>query len=54
MSDNNGYNSLERFEKALIEKTLKSEKYNKTKTSLILDMSRKTLYAKMKKYGINS
>jgi two-component system, NtrC family, response regulator HydG len=40
-------------ERELIEKTLHEVKYNKTKAAGILNIDRKTLYHKMKKYNIN-
>ncbi|WP_017258165.1 sigma-54-dependent transcriptional regulator [Pedobacter arcticus] len=39
-------------EKALIEETLKKTKYNKSKTAKLLNIDRKTLYAKMERYQI--
>jgi DNA-binding NtrC family response regulator len=40
-------------EKNLIEETLKRCDYNRTLTAQILNISRKTLFNKMKKYGLN-
>jgi two-component system response regulator HydG len=42
----------EKNEKALIEKTLLEVRYNKSKAAKILNIDRKTLYNKMKLYGI--
>ncbi|HEX7366861.1 MAG TPA: sigma-54 dependent transcriptional regulator [Pelobium sp.] len=39
-------------EKVLIEQTLKKTKYNKSKAAKILNIDRKTLYAKMERYQI--
>ncbi len=39
-------------EKALIEETLKKAKYNKSKAAKLLNIDRKTLYAKMDRYQI--
>ncbi|MGI6432423.1 MAG: sigma-54-dependent transcriptional regulator [Sphaerochaetaceae bacterium] len=47
-----GLNIRERMEKTLIIKTLDETNFNKTQAAEILKMSRKTLYAKMNKYGI--
>ena len=41
------------MEKELIEKTLHQYHYNKKKTAEMLNMSRKTLYSKINRYGIN-
>jgi len=46
--------SLEDYEKALILKALKQASNNKRKTAEILNISRKTLYNKLDKYGIVS
>lgn len=43
---------LEEIEKLVIEETLKLTNYNKSKTSRILGITRKTLLMKMEKYGI--
>jgi transcriptional regulator with PAS, ATPase and Fis domain len=40
------------YEKAYLEKTLRCNKYNKTKTAGILGVSRTCLYEKMTRYGI--
>ena len=48
-----GYNLREETEKMLILKMLKQSDYNKRKTARLLDISRKTLYNKLKKYGIS-
>lgn len=40
-------------EKALIERTLLANKYNKSKTAKILNIDRKTLYLKIEKYNID-
>lgn len=45
-------NVREASEKNLIESTLRECKYNKKRTAEILKMSRKTLYAKLNRYGI--
>ena len=45
-------NVREEIERTLIEKTLIECRYNKSQTADRLDMSRKTLYAKMSRYGI--
>ncbi|RVU02824.1 sigma-54-dependent Fis family transcriptional regulator [Mucilaginibacter limnophilus] len=39
-------------ERALIEKTLKEVKYNKSKAARVLNIDRKTLYNKMERYGL--
>jgi two-component system response regulator HydG len=39
-------------EKALIEETLKKTRYNKSKTAKLLNIDRKTLYAKIERYQI--
>jgi two-component system response regulator HydG len=39
-------------EKALIEETLKKTRFNKSKTAKLLNIDRKTLYAKMERYQI--
>ncbi|HTN21722.1 MAG TPA: sigma-54 dependent transcriptional regulator [Pelobium sp.] len=39
-------------EKTLIEETLKKTRYNKSKTAKLLNIDRKTLYAKMERYQI--
>ena len=49
-----GGNIREDMERALILKVLQSTKYNRSKTAELLTMSRKTLYTKMAKYGLNS
>ena len=43
---------IKKTEKDLIVKTLKQEKYNKTKTAKLLGIDRKTLYTKIKNFGI--
>lgn len=45
-------NVRERVERDLIESTLKKFKRNKTRTAEYLGMTRKTLYDKIKKYGL--
>jgi DNA-binding NtrC family response regulator len=45
-------NIREDVEKNLILKMLQKTEYNKKKTAEILDMSRRTLYRKLKRYGI--
>jgi DNA-binding NtrC family response regulator len=42
------------MERDLIVRTLQSTKYNRSKTAEMLNMSRKTLYSKMVKYGLNA
>ena len=42
------------MERDLIVRTLQSTKYNRSRTADILNMSRKTLYSKMTKYGLNA
>ncbi|PID57071.1 sigma-54-dependent Fis family transcriptional regulator [candidate division KSB3 bacterium] len=46
-------NIREEVEKNLILKTLQKTKYNKTKAAVLLNMSRKTLYNKLERYGIS-
>jgi DNA-binding NtrC family response regulator len=46
-------NIREDMERALILKVLQSTKYNRSKTAELLAMSRKTLYTRMVKYGLN-
>lgn len=41
-------------EKEMIERVLKETKYNKSRTAAILNIDRKTLYNKIKQYGIES
>ncbi len=43
----------EASEKELISSTLKETKYNKSETARLLDIDRKTLYSKIKKYNID-
>jgi len=45
-------NIREESEKSLIERTLHECRFNKKKTAEVLEMSRKTLYAKIARYGI--
>jgi DNA-binding NtrC family response regulator len=47
------YNIMEETEKMLIMRMLKQSDYNKRKTAALLEISRKTLYNKLKKYGIS-
>ncbi len=47
-------NIREDMERGLILKMLQSTKYNRSRTAELLNMSRKTLYSKMVKYGLNS
>ena len=47
-------NIREDMERALILKMLQTTKYNRSRTAELLNMSRKTLYSKMVKYGLNS
>ena len=42
------------MERDLIVKILQSTKYNRSRTAELLNMSRKTLYSKMEKYGLNA
>jgi two-component system response regulator AtoC len=42
------------MERDMIVKILQTTRYNRSKTAEILNMSRKTLYSKMVKYGLNS
>ena len=53
-SDNgtNGILPLEEIEKRQIEAALKHFKWNRTKTAQTLGISQKTLYLKIKRYGI--
>ena len=51
--EKNGYNIMEENEKMLILRMLKQSDYNKRKTAALLEISRKTLYNKLKKYGIS-
>ena len=44
--------ALEEFEKQLIIDALKQNQGHKTQTAAILGIDRKTLYTKMKKYGM--
>lgn len=44
---------LQNSEKAIILKVLKSSQYNKKKTAELLNISRRTLYNKLEKYGID-
>jgi two-component system, NtrC family, response regulator AtoC len=54
MEKNEGeYNIMEETEKMLILKMLKQSDYNKRKAARLLEISRKTLYNKLKKYGIS-
>jgi len=52
-SPQDNYNIRERMERILIEKSLSENNHNKKKVAELLNMSRKTLYAKLDKYGIN-
>jgi len=47
-------NIREEVEKNLILKMLQKTDYNKKKTAELLSMGRKTLYRKLKKYGIST
>lgn len=47
------YNIREESEKRLILRMLKQSDYNKRKAAALLEISRKTLYNKLKKYGIS-
>jgi len=42
------------MERELILKILQRTRYNRSRTAELLDMSRKTLYSKMEKYGLNA
>jgi two-component system response regulator HydG len=44
----------EQNEKALIERTLKEVRYNKTKAAQLLNIDRKTVYNKLEKYGLET
>jgi two-component system response regulator HydG len=44
--------SLQESERQLIVRTLEATEYNKSETASRLDISRSTLYEKIKKYGI--
>lgn len=46
--------SLEELERIQIEKTLKRNKGDRTKSAEMLGISKKTLYLKIKKYGVNA
>jgi transcriptional regulator of acetoin/glycerol metabolism len=48
-----GGNIREDMERALILKVLQSTKYNRSRAAEILNVSRKTLYTKMARYGLN-
>ncbi len=48
------YNIREATEKMMIMRMLKQAEYNKRKAAKLLKISRKTLYNKLKKYGISS
>lgn len=45
-------NRVENYEKELIQKTLEQSRYNRTKASKMLGVSRKTLFRKMKNLGL--
>ena len=47
-------NIREDMERALILKILQNTKYNRSRAADLLNMSRKTLYSKMVKYGLKS
>ena len=47
-------NIREDMERTLILRILQTTKYNRSRTAELLNMSRKTLYTKMVKYGLNS
>ncbi len=49
-----GTSIREDVERSLILKVLQSTKYNRSRAAELLGMSRKTLYTKMVKYGLNS
>ena len=51
--EENEYNIREESERILILRMLKQSDYNKKKTAALLEISRKTLYNKLKKYGIS-
>ncbi|MDY6844810.1 MAG: helix-turn-helix domain-containing protein, partial [Thermodesulfobacteriota bacterium] len=46
--------SLEEMEKNHIERALMTTKWHRSKTAELLDIDRKTLYQKIKKYGLDS
>jgi DNA-binding NtrC family response regulator len=46
--------SLEELERLYIERILKENKYSRTKTASVLGISKKTLYLKIKRYGMKS
>jgi Nif-specific regulatory protein len=46
--------SLEELEKLYIERILKENKFSRTKTASVLGISKKTLYLKIKRYGLKS
>ena len=48
------HNIREDMEKHLILKTLQSTNFNRSRVAQLLNMSRKTLYNKMERYGINA
>ena len=47
-------NIREDMEKHLILRTLQSTNFNRSRVAQLLNMSRKTLYNKMERYGINA
>ncbi len=49
-----GANIREDVERSLILKVLQSTRYNRSRAAELLGMSRKTLYTRMAKYGLNS
>ena len=51
--DSASFNIREDMEKNLILRMLESTRFNRSKTANLLEMTRKTLYSKMVKYGIN-
>ena len=54
VEDEPNLNMREAHEKKLIESTLRECRYNKKRTAEVLDISRKTLYAKINRYGITT
>jgi len=53
-TENVGLKSIaEQTEREAIEKTLREVNFNKSKAAKLLNIDRKTLYNKMKQYGIN-
>lgn len=53
VDDSDLYSRREAQEEKLIREVLERVKYNKSRAALILNIDRKTLYAKLKKYGLD-